>query len=68
MCRRANPVVDIEAIHQLQDSLKQLSLNKEEGSKLWERATTALPNDKDFLTTWLNGSLAEDDWIVAQKV
>lgn len=68
LCRRKQPVLNLEAIYQLQDSLRQLSLEAEEGPKLWERAISARPTDKDLLTTWLNSSITTSDWQSAQKV
>lgn len=68
LCRRQPPVLNLEAIYQLQDSLKQISLEAEEGPKLWERAIAARPTDKDLLTTWLNSSITTSNWQSAQKV
>lgn len=68
LCRRQQPVLNLEAIYQLQDSLRQLSLEAEEGPKLWERAIAARPTDKDLLTTWLNNSITASNWQSAQKV
>lgn len=68
LCQRTPPVLNFEAIHQLQDSLKILSLEQEEGPKLWERAAAARPNDRDLITTWLNNTVATGDWRNAQKV
>ncbi|KAK5951571.1 hypothetical protein OHC33_007249 [Knufia fluminis] len=67
LCRRQTPVLNIEAIHQLQDSLSLLHLDAQEGPKLWERAVAAQPSDKDLVETWLNNSIAVSDWQSAQK-
>lgn len=68
LCRRTPPVLNFEAIHQLQDSLKLMSLENEEGPKLWERAVAARPTDEDFITTWLENSISLSNWQNAQKV
>lgn len=68
LCHRPQPVLNLDAIYQLQDSLKQLSLEADEGPKLWERAIAARPTDKDLLTTWLNSSITASNWQSAQKV
>lgn len=68
LCRRKNPVLNFEAIHQLQDSLKLMSLEDTEGPKLWERAVAAQPTDEDLMTTWLENSVAVSSWQNAQKV
>ena len=68
LCRRTTAVTDLAALHQIQDSLKDLSLSAEEGTKLWDRAVAAKPEDKELAMTWLNRSIAENNWIGAQKV
>jgi N-terminal acetyltransferase B complex non-catalytic subunit len=68
LCRRTPAVTDLAALHQIQDSLKDLSLSAEEGTTLWDRAVAAKPDDKDLAMTWLNRSIAENNWQGAQKV
>ena len=68
LCNRIPAVTDLEALHQIQATLKELSLQAEESTKLWDRAATAKPEDKDLLMTWFNRSTAEYDWRSAQKV
>lgn len=68
LCQRTPAIVNVEAIFQLQDSLRQLSLGREEGPKVWERAIAARPGDKDLLQTWLHDSITESNWMSAQKV
>lgn len=68
LCTRPSPVVDIEAIHQLQDALALLKLDAEEGPKLFERAVKSRPNDKDLMTTWLHDAISSSNWQSAQKV
>ncbi|KAK5099395.1 hypothetical protein LTS08_005977 [Lithohypha guttulata] len=68
LCRRTEPVLNFEAIHQLQDSLKLMHLDGEESPKLWERAVAARPNDHELVTTWLNSSITASNWQNAQKV
>ncbi|KIX00353.1 uncharacterized protein Z518_10492 [Rhinocladiella mackenziei CBS 650.93] len=67
LCKRNPPITDPEAIYQMQDALKSLSLNEEEGPKLWERAVIAKQNDKDLYIRWLNQAIADDNWLSAQK-
>ncbi|KAK5076806.1 hypothetical protein LTR64_005714 [Lithohypha guttulata] len=67
LCRRTEPVLNFEAIHQLQDSLKLMHLDGEESPKLWERAVAARPNDHELVTTWLNSSITASNWQNAQK-
>ncbi|EXJ79045.1 hypothetical protein A1O3_08546 [Capronia epimyces CBS 606.96] len=66
LCKRSPAVTDPEAIYQLQDALKSLSL-RDEGPKLWERAVTAKQNDKDLYMRWLNQAVLDNNWISAQK-
>jgi N-terminal acetyltransferase B complex non-catalytic subunit len=68
LCRRNPAITEPEAIYQLQDALKCLSLRDEEGPKLWERAVTAKQNDKDLYIRWLNQAVADSNWLSAQKV
>ncbi len=68
LCKRNPPITEPEAIYQMQDALKCLSLKEEEGPKIWERAVTAKQNDKDLYTRWLNQAIADSDWLSAQKV
>ena len=68
LCHRPIPVLNFEAIHQLQESLKLMKLEATEGSKLWERAVAARPNDEELVTTWLNNSISASNWQNAQKV
>lgn len=68
LCNRDPAVVNIEAIYQLQDTLRNLKLDQEHGSKIWERAVAARPTDQGLLTSWLNGLVSESDWLNAQKV
>lgn len=68
LCRRKEPVLNFDAINQLQDSLKLLKLERDEGAKLWERAVVANPYDEDLITTWLNDAVSKSDWASAQKV
>jgi len=67
LCKRNPPITEPEAIYQMQDALKCLSLKEEEGPKIWERAVTAKQNDKDLYTRWLNQAIADSDWLSAQK-
>ena len=68
LCHRKPAVVDTGVIHQLQDALKQLALDAEEGPKLWEQANSAKPMDDDLLKQWLDQSIADSNWRSAQKV
>ena len=68
LCRRDPAITDLAALHRIQDSLKDLSLSAEEGTKLWDRAVAAKPGDKDLAMTWLNRSMVENNWPGAQKV
>jgi len=68
LCIRSPAVTDIAALYQIQDAFKQLSLNTDEGSKIWDRAAASMPNDKDLLMTWVSRSVSESDWLGAQKV
>jgi N-terminal acetyltransferase B complex non-catalytic subunit len=68
LCRRDPAITDLAALHRIQDSLKDLSLSAEEGTKLWDRAVAAKPGDKDLAMTWLNRSIVENNWPGAQKV
>lgn len=68
LCQKTPAIINVEAIFQLQDSLRQLSLGREEGPKVWERAIAARPGDKDLLQTWLQDSISESNWMSAQKV
>ncbi|KAK7885662.1 hypothetical protein LTR67_010013 [Exophiala xenobiotica] len=67
LCKRNPPITEPEAIYQMQDALKCLSLKEEEGPKIWERAVIAKQNDKDLYTRWLNQAIADSDWLSAQK-
>ncbi|KIW17605.1 hypothetical protein PV08_04800 [Exophiala spinifera] len=68
LCTRKPPVTEPEAIYQLQDALKALATEADdELMKLWERATTAKPNDKDLLMRWINQAIDLSDWRSAQK-
>lgn len=44
-----------------------MSLDDNEGSKLWERAAAAKPHDEDLIITWLNSAISGSDWQNAQK-
>lgn len=68
LCSRDPAIVNVDALKQIQDALRALSLHKQEGPKLWERAIAKNPQDKDLLTTWLRSSIAESNWFGAQKV
>lgn len=68
LCKRNPPITEPEAIYQMQDALKTLSLREVEGPKLWERAVTAKQNDQDLYVRWLNQAIADDNWFSAQKV
>lgn len=68
LCRRTPAVTDLDAIDQIQDALSDLSLNQQEGPKVWERAVAAKPMDKELLMTWLHRSIAGSQWLSAQKV
>ncbi|EXJ96403.1 hypothetical protein A1O1_01529 [Capronia coronata CBS 617.96] len=66
LCKRSPPFTQPEAIYQLQDALKSLSL-QQEGPKLWERAVTAKQNDEDLYMRWLNQAIRDNNWLSAQK-
>ena len=68
LCQRDPPITDIDVLHGLQDTLRELKLQDEQGRKLWARAASAKPNDRDLIMTWLDQSQAENDWVNAQKV
>jgi hypothetical protein len=68
LCRRTPAITDLAALHQIQDSLKSFSLSAEEGTKLWDRAVAAKPDDKELTMTWLHRSITENNWQGAQKV
>jgi len=68
LCGRAPAITDLAALHQIQDTLKGLSLSAEEGTKLWDRAVAAKPDNKELAMTWLYRSIAENNWQGAQKV
>ena len=68
LCGRAPAITDLAALHQIQDTLKGLSLSAEQGTKLWDRAVAAKPDNKELAMTWLYRSIAENDWQSAQKV
>jgi len=68
LCGRSPAITDYEAIYQIQDALKDLSLRSTEGPKVWERAVAAKPSDKDLYMRWLNQSIADSNWLSAQKV
>lgn len=68
LCNRKQPLTNVDAIYQLQDTLRILSLENEEGSKLWERAASVQPGDEALLTTWLNSSISASNWQSVQKV
>ncbi|KAI1614285.1 N-acetyltransferase B complex non catalytic subunit-domain-containing protein [Exophiala viscosa] len=67
LCKRNPPITDPDAIYQMQDALKSLSLREVEGPKLWERAVTVKQNDKDLYIRWLNQAIADNNWLSAQK-
>ena len=68
LCKRNPPITDPDAIYQMQDALKSLSLREVEGPKLWERAVSVKQNDKDLYIRWLNQAIADNNWLSAQKV
>ena|SRR5271154_1833887 len=68
LCRRTPAITDTPALHQIQDTLKDLSLSDEESTNLWARAVAAAPDDKDLNDAWFQRSLAECNWQAAQKV
>ena len=68
LCSRTPAVTDFDTIHILQDALRDLSLDGQEGNKLWERAAAAKPGDKAILMTWLNRGIEDSHWQTAQKV
>ena len=68
LCRRTPAITDLDALHQIQDTLKDLSLEGNETTTLWDRAVAAKPNDKELATTWLHRSVADNNWLSAQKV
>jgi hypothetical protein len=61
-------ITDVDAIHILQNSLRNLSIEDTEAPKLWDRAAAARPSDHDLLASWLDGCIADSDWKGAQKV
>ena len=67
LCQQTSAITDLDALHQIQDTLKDLSLSAE-GTQLWDRAVAAKPLDKELTMTWLNRSIAENNWLAAQKV
>ncbi|KAH0842404.1 hypothetical protein AYO21_10520 [Fonsecaea monophora] len=67
LCKRTPPLTEPEAIYQLQNALKTLSLH-EESPKLWERALSVKKDDKDLYMRWLNQAVADNNWKSAQKV
>ncbi|KEF53836.1 uncharacterized protein A1O9_10238 [Exophiala aquamarina CBS 119918] len=68
LCKRNPPITEPEAIYQLHHALRALSLYKEEGPKLWERAVGSTQDNKDLYIRWLNEAIAESNWLSAQKV
>jgi hypothetical protein len=66
LSKRYPPVTEPEAIYQLQDVFKSLSLT--DAPNLWERALTTKKDDKDLFMRWINQAIAENDWRNAQKV
>lgn len=52
----------------MQHALKALSLHKEQGYKLWERAVGSTQDNKDLYIRWLNEAILESNWLSAQKV
>ena len=68
LCNRTPPITEPEAIYQLQTALKALSLQEQEGPKVWERAAAVAQDNKDILTRWLNQAIADRNWLSAQKV
>jgi hypothetical protein len=68
LCSRNPAVTDFDTIHILQDALRDLSLETQEGGKLWERAAMAKPGDKSLLMTWLHRGIEDSNWQTAQKV
>lgn len=68
LCNRKQPLTNVDAIYQLQDALRLLSLENEEGSRLWERAASVQPGNETLLITWLNSSISASSWQSAQKV
>jgi N-terminal acetyltransferase B complex non-catalytic subunit len=68
LCARNPAITDPDTIHILQDALRDLSLEAQESSKLWERAALAKPGDKSMLMTWLNQAIEGSQWQTAQKV
>ncbi|KIV94471.1 hypothetical protein PV10_02237 [Exophiala mesophila] len=67
LCKRTPPITEPEAIYQLQTALKALSLQEQEGPKVWERAAAVAQDNKDILTRWLNQAIADRNWLSAQK-
>lgn len=68
LCSREPAITEIVALQQIQDALRDLSLHKQEGTKLWERAIAKDPQNQDLLMTWLYSSVVESNWLSAQKV
>ncbi len=68
LCRRTPAITDLDALHQIQDTLKDLSLEGDETTTLWDRAVATKPEDKELATTWLHRSVADNNWLGAQKV
>lgn len=68
LCKRDPAITDVDALQQIQDALRDLSLHTQEGPKLWERAIAKSPQNRDLLMTWLHSSIAESNWLSAQKV
>ena len=68
LCSRDPAITNIDALQQIQDALRDLSLHTQEGPKLWERAIAKNPQNLELLTTWLRSSIAESNWLGAQKV
>lgn len=68
LCHREPAITDLDALHELQDTLRDLHLQDDEGPKLWSRAATAKPSNQDLLMAWLERAISENQWISAQKV
>jgi N-terminal acetyltransferase B complex non-catalytic subunit len=68
LCKKEPAITNVEALQQIQDALRDLSLHTLEGPKLWERAIAKDPQNRDVLMTWLHSSTAESNWLSTQKV